>query len=118
MWYTRFFKTRALASAAVAGGHVRRNGGRAKPGDPVRPGDRLEIVRQQERFEVEAGVLPQRRGPAGEAQSCYTETRASLQRRQELKERLKQDRASMPRTRGRPDKHTRRLLRERNRSGE
>ncbi|MEX2495683.1 MAG: S4 domain-containing protein [Woeseia sp.] len=118
LWSVRFFKTRALASRAVAGGHIRRNGERAKPGDRVRPGDRLEIVRAQERFQVEATALPQRRGPAGEASRCYVESEESIQQRQQQKELLKNDRLAMPRTEGRPDKHTRRLLRERQRSGE
>lgn len=113
---TRFFKTRALAARAVAGGHVKRGGTRAKPGDKVSVGDRLEIVRGHERFEVEVLALPVRRGPASEAQACYFESQQSVARRDATTARLKQDRLAMPRTEGRPDKHTRRLLRQRNRS--
>jgi ribosomal 50S subunit-recycling heat shock protein len=39
LWAARFFKTRALASAAIAGGKVHVNGGRAKPAKPVQVGD-------------------------------------------------------------------------------
>jgi ribosome-associated heat shock protein Hsp15 len=118
LWYARFYKTRALASKAVAGGHVRRNAERAKPADRVRPGDRLEIVREHERFTIEARGLPHRRGSAIEARACYLESARSAQQRQETKDLLKLDRMTMPRTNGRPDKHTRRLLRQRHRSGE
>ena len=115
--YTRFFKTRLLASEAVAGGHVKRDGERAKPGDKVRVGDRLVIVREHERFEIEVETLPRRRGPAAEARACYAESARSVNERQAMNERLARDRMTMPRTAGRPDKHTRRLLRQRNRSG-
>lgn len=114
--YTRFFKTRALASRAVEGGHVKRNDERAKPGDRVGIGDRLAIVRGTERYEVEVKALPSRRGPASEARTCYLESQESIDKREAIAARLKQDRLAMPRTAGRPDKHTRRLLRDRNRS--
>ncbi|MEX2123123.1 MAG: S4 domain-containing protein [Woeseia sp.] len=115
---TRFFKTRVLASRAVAGGHVKRNGERAKPGDKIRVADRLVIVREHERFEIEVKALPKKRRPAIEARACYSESPGSVAERQATSDRLKRDRMSMPRTAGRPDKHTRRLLRRRNRSGE
>jgi ribosome-associated heat shock protein Hsp15 len=112
----RFFKTRALASRAVAGGHVRRNGERARPGGKVTIGDRLAIVRGHERYEVEVRALPARRGPASEARACYVESQRSIDERETTTARIRVDRMTMPRTPGRPDKHTRRLLRQRNRS--
>jgi len=115
LWFTRFYKTRGLAAAAVSGGHVRINGERARPGSKVRQGDLVEVVRDQLPYRVTAGALPARRGPASEAQNCYSEDEATRARRTELKASLQQDRRLMPRTPGRPDKHTRRLLRERNR---
>jgi ribosome-associated heat shock protein Hsp15 len=42
LWSVRLFKTRALATAACKGGHVRVNGTPAKPAAPVRVGDRVE----------------------------------------------------------------------------
>jgi ribosome-associated heat shock protein Hsp15 len=114
---TRFFKTRTLSARAVAGGHVRRNGERADPGDRVRIGDRLEIVKGHERFVIEVRALPPRRGPASEAQACYFESARSVQERVVASARLRADRMAMPRTPGRPDKKTRRLLRARHRSG-
>ncbi len=115
LWYTRFFKSRALAAESVAGGHVKVNGERARSGHRIRAGDRLDIVRLQERFVVEVTALPERRGPASEARACYVEELAAVQAREAARQRLRQDRLLMPRTEGRPDKHTRRLLRKRNR---
>ncbi|MGH7519852.1 MAG: S4 domain-containing protein, partial [Gemmatimonadales bacterium] len=43
LWAARFFKTRALAAAAIAGGKVQVNGGRAKPAKAVRVGDELRV---------------------------------------------------------------------------
>lgn len=118
LWYTRFFKTRTLAADAVAGGHVRVNGERSRPGHRLRPGDRLEIVRNRERFVVTVDQLPARRGPATEAGACYTEDPEAREEREARQRQLREDRRLMPRTDGRPDKRTRRLLRQRQRSGD
>jgi ribosome-associated heat shock protein Hsp15 len=111
LWFTRFYKTRGLASAAVTGGHVRVNGERAKPGSKIREGDVIELVRGQLPFRLEAGPMPQRRGPASEAKRCYVEDDATQQKRQAIIDSIRRDRQQMPRTRGRPDKHTQRKIR-------
>jgi ribosome-associated heat shock protein Hsp15 len=111
LWFTRFYKTRGLASAAVSGGHVKINGERARPGSKVRQGDVIELVRGQLPFRLEAGPLPERRGPASEAKLCYVEDNATQQKRQAITDGIRQDRQQMPRTKGRPDKHTRRKIR-------
>lgn len=115
LWFTRFYKTRTLAGKAVGGGHVRINGERARPGARVIPGDRIELVRDRLPFQIDVVSIPSRRGPAAEAQCCYSESVESLERRQALRAGLQSDRQQMPRTDGRPDKHTRRKLRQRNR---
>ncbi len=115
LFFTRFYKTRSLAGAAVTGGHVRINGERARPASKVRLGDRLEIVRDQLRWVVEVRGIPPRRGPASEARSCYEEDPASASEREARQSGLRADRLAMPRTDGRPDKHTRRKLRDRSR---
>lgn len=112
---TRFFKTRALAAKNITGGHVKVEGERAKSGHKVKVGDRLEILRNRERFLVRIERLPERRGPAAEARACYVEDSSARAAREALGQQLRQDRMTMPRTAGRPDKHTRRLLRRRNR---
>ncbi|MEJ2601984.1 MAG: RNA-binding S4 domain-containing protein [Gammaproteobacteria bacterium] len=115
LWHTRFFKTRALAAKAVAGGHVHVNGERVKPSRAIRAGDRLEVNRDRLTWRVTVLTLPARRGPAREAEACYHEEEGSRREREALIEALRQDRRSMPRTEGRPDKHTRRQLRRLNR---
>jgi len=116
LWFTRFYKTRVLASDAVTGGHVKINGERAKPGSKIREGDVIELVRGRLPFRLEAGPLPIRRGPASEVRSCYAEDDATQQKRQAIINGIRQDRQQMPRTTGRPDKHTRRKLRDYGRS--
>lgn len=111
LFFTRFYKTRALATAAVAGGHVTRNGERAKPATAVKVGDKLEITRDRYTWHIGVLQVPARRGPASEAQRCYAETDASREARESLAAALRSDRMSMPQTEGRPDKHTRRQLR-------
>jgi ribosome-associated heat shock protein Hsp15 len=78
LWAARFFKTRGLAQVAVAGGRVHVNGQRAKPARPLKPGDRLEISRGEERIEVVVRGLAERRGPATVARTLYGETADSL----------------------------------------
>ena len=112
LFFTRFFKTRGQATTAVAGGHVERNGERAKPSTAVVPGDRLVITKDRYRYEIDVVATPTRRGPAPEARACYEETEASIAAREAKAAALKADRMGQPQTRGRPDKHTRRQLRE------
>jgi ribosome-associated heat shock protein Hsp15 len=78
LWRARFFKSRALAAAAVASGGVRlaRAGqSRAldKPSAPVRAGDGLTIARGGNLTTVEIVALGLRRGPAAEARTLYRE---------------------------------------------
>jgi ribosome-associated heat shock protein Hsp15 len=115
LYFTRFYKTRGMAAKAVRGGHVKINGSRAKPASAVSPGDIIELVRDQLPWRLEAGELPSRRGPATEARACYTEAEDVAAIRSELAAGRRMDRLQMPRTPGRPDKHTRRKLRERRR---
>ena len=53
--------------------------------------------------------------PAPEARACYAEDDDVVQERESKSAALRQDRMLMPRTEGRPDKRTRRKLRDRNR---
>ncbi|MGI9272376.1 MAG: RNA-binding S4 domain-containing protein [Woeseiaceae bacterium] len=115
LYYCRFFKTRSRATAAVAGGHVRINAERATPGSRVKCGDKIDLVREQLLYSLEVSGIPNRRGPAAEAQACYLEDKATIQKREQQIAALRQDRQLTPRTDGRPDKHTRRILRERKR---
>lgn len=117
LWFTRFYKTRSAASAAVQGGHVRLNGERVRTSSRVAVGDRVRLVRNQLTYELIVADIPSRRGPAPEAQACYRESDESIAARERHVAELKTDRQQMATTPGRPDKHTRRQLRERNRKG-
>ena len=117
LWFTRFYKSRGLASKAVTGGHVKVNGERAKPATTVRTGDVIEIVRDQLPWRLTVEALPQRRGPAREARACYQEDERVAEERQSLSTGRRLDRLLMPTTEGKPDKHTRRKLRARRRPG-
>ena len=74
LWQARFFKTRGLAARVVAEGRVRLNGAPvAKASATVRPGDALTFPQGDRIRVVEVTALPQRRGPAPEAQACYAD---------------------------------------------
>ena len=115
LWFVRFFKTRVLATAAVQGGHVKVAGERVRPGYRISPGALVEMTRDQLPYLLTVTSIPARRGPAAEARSCYAESEESIKLRQEIANNIRRDRLQMPRTDGRPDKHTQRMLRERSR---
>ena len=116
LFYCRFFKTRVKSTEAVTGGHVKINGGRATPGDRVKCGDQIELVRDRLPYSLEVTTIPSRRGPAAESQLCYEEDADTVRQREIQTASLRQDRMLMPKTDGRPDKHTRRKLRARGRN--
>lgn len=118
LWFTRFYKTRTAATAAVQGGHVRVNGERARTSIRVHPGDEIRLQRQQLEYVLKVVAIPVRRGPASDAKACYQESEESVSRREQRVAELRRDRLRMPTTRGKPDKHTRRRLRQRNRDAD
>ena len=116
LFYCRFIKTHVLATAAVTGGHVKINDERATPGSRIKGGDQIDLVREQLHYSLEVLEIPSRRGPATEARACYVEDEETIREREQHTASLKRDRLLTPRTAGRPDKHTRRKLREHNRN--
>jgi len=107
----RLFKSRSLAADAVTGGKVHVNGARVRPSHSVRSGDFVTFSRGAIDFECQVVAIPQRRGPAKEAATCYTETDASRERREQHAQRMRLVAAMAPRPDERPDKHQRRELR-------
>ena len=83
LWAARFFKTRGLATEAVAGGRVHVNGDRVKPARDVKVGDTLEITTQDVRWTVVVQGLAEKRGPAKVAQALYEETEESKAAREQ-----------------------------------
>jgi ribosome-associated heat shock protein Hsp15 len=112
LWCTRLFKTRSLAAESVSGGKVHLNGIRVKPARAVAVGDMVQITRQGFQFECQVRKLPDRRGAASLAQSCYSETEAARAAREKFGEQSRLAAAfAQPRSLERPDKHGRRELR-------
>ena len=112
LWCTRHFKSRTLAADAVAGGKVHVNGQRVKPAHGVRVGDRISLKRPGYEFECEVLKLPDRRGSAPVAQTCYVETDTARAAREKFSEQARLVSAfAQPRSLERPDKHGRRELR-------
>ena len=111
LWAARFYKTRSLATEAVAGGKVEVNGERAKPAKTVKPGDEIRLRLGPYEHILIVRDLAERRGPASVAQALYAETEASREARQRLAAQL----AAAPamfvyEEKGRPTKKDRRDL--------
>ena len=83
LWAARFFKTRSAATEAVAGGHVKVNGERAKPSREVAVGERVEVRTSSDRWTVDVRALADRRGPAAAARELYEETPESSAAREQ-----------------------------------
>ena len=81
LWAARFFKTRSLAQAAVAGGKVKANGERVKPAREVASGDRLSIRIGEFEWLITVKALSNQRGPAEAARKLYEEDEASRAQR-------------------------------------
>lgn len=67
LWAARFFKTRALAAEAVAGGKVKVNGERVKAAKAIRRDDALSIHIGPYEYDVRVLALSARRGSAPQA---------------------------------------------------
>ncbi len=91
------------------------NGERTTPGSRVKCGDQIDLIRERLPYSLQVSGIPMRRGPAAEAQNFYHEDEETVRQREDQAVALRQDRMLMPKTAGRPDKHTRRKLRSRNR---
>jgi ribosome-associated heat shock protein Hsp15 len=110
LWAARFFKTRSLAAAAVAGGKIEVNGARAKPSKFMRLGDKLKIRRGLYEWTVVIKGLAKLRGPAAEAQLLYEETEESIRKREAISAQFKFERPPEFNLPGRPSKKDRRAV--------
>ena len=77
LWFLRFARSRSIAQAMVAAGHIRLDGRRiTRASAAVHVGATL-VLPVGERIEViKLLSLPLRRGPAPEAQACYARIEA------------------------------------------
>ncbi|MGY2261339.1 RNA-binding S4 domain-containing protein [Pseudomonas sp. SDO55104_S430] len=109
LWAARFYKTRALAKAAIESGKVHHRGERCKPGKEPRIGDEFEIrTGFDERTVVVQALSIVRRG-APEAQTLYSETEASIAKREAAAAQRKAGALGVT-TDGKPNKKQRRDL--------
>jgi ribosome-associated heat shock protein Hsp15 len=83
LWAARFFKTRALATEAVLGGHVQLNGTRVKPAKDVHVGDAMQIRIGTLEWSIDVRGLADRRGPATVARALYEERAESKELREQ-----------------------------------
>lgn len=82
LWAARFFKTRKLASDAIAGGKVHLNQQRTKTGKEIKPGDKLSINKDSYTWDITVIALSSQRRPAKEAALLYEEDAESHAKRQ------------------------------------
>jgi len=108
LWAARFYKTRALASEAIAGGKVQVNGDRAKRARPLQVGDEVRVRQGVYQYQVTVRALSARRGPASEAAGLYQESEASRAAREAMALQLKTLHSAFIPERGRPTKKDRR----------
>jgi ribosome-associated heat shock protein Hsp15 len=110
LWAARFFKTRALAAEAVAGGRVEVGGHRVKPGRDVKVGDVVRVRIGPYVHVVTVRALSGRRGPATEAAKLYEEDPASRAEREKLREQHRLAAHAFAFGEGKPTKKERRAL--------
>lgn len=104
LWAARFFKTRSLATTAIDTGKVHVDGDRVKPAKEVRIGQVVHIRNRDFEIEVNVMALSNVRKGAPEAALLYTETEASITKREHAKLTGQNDFAKRDRGLGRPTK--------------
>ena len=110
LWAARFFKTRALAAAAIAAGRVEVNGARAKRAKLVAAGDRLRVRRGPFEYRVVVRVVSEHRGPPAQAAALFAEDAEGRRLRERLAEQLRVAPSLRYEGKGRPTKKERREI--------
>lgn len=87
LWAARFYKTRAIAKAAIEGGKVHYDGQRCKVSKTVDINAKLTIRQGLDEKTVVIKELSDQRRGAPEAQALYEETAASIKARMDESER-------------------------------
>jgi ribosome-associated heat shock protein Hsp15 len=82
LWTARFFKTRSLASEAVAGGKIHVDKQRVKPSKEIKIGAKLEIHKEGFEWLVTVTGIAKQRVSAKEATLLYEESHESLEKRE------------------------------------
>jgi ribosome-associated heat shock protein Hsp15 len=110
LWAARFYKTRSLAVEAINGGKVHLNDNRVKPSRTLKTDDILTISKPPYEFVITVLGLSNKRGPATEAQKLYQESAESLEKRELLREQIKNEPLGFRHEKGRPSKRDRRHI--------
>ncbi len=104
LWAARFFKTRSLATAAIETGKVHVDGDRVKPAKEVKTGQVVHIRNRDFEIEVDVLALSNIRKGAPEAALLFSETLASISKRENAKITGENEFAQRDRGLGRPTK--------------
>ena len=104
-WAVRLYKSRSQATAGAKAGHIRINGVRAKPAQPVKIGDEVRVFTDREHV-VEVRQLLVKRVGAPLAALAYLDKTPALPPKEERAAPVFQ----RERGAGRPTKRDRRLL--------
>ena len=110
LWAVRFFKTRSLAQAAIAGSRIKVNDERVKPAHDLKVGDSVVVRAGEYEWHLIVKGLSEKRGPAVQARLLYEETagsRAERERRMDIRRYSPEPASSI---KGRPTKKDRRDL--------
>ena len=110
LWAARFYKTRGLAVEAISGGKVHLNKNRVKPSRTIKPDDVLSISKPPYEHIITILGLSKQRRPAPEAQQLYIESEASIEKRKNLHEEIKNQPLGFRHEKGRPNKRERRHI--------
>lgn len=110
LWAARFYKTRSLARDMIEGGKVHYNGQRSKPSKLVELEAELTLRQGNDERTVIVTALSDKRGPASVAEQLYSETAASIEKREKVALARKMNALTMPHPDRRPDKKERRDL--------
>ncbi|MBU7599336.1 RNA-binding S4 domain-containing protein [Streptomyces sp. P38-E01] len=103
VWSVRLVKTRSLAAAACKAGHVRVNGDRAKPAQPVKAGDEVRLKQAGREWVVKVVTPLRKRVGAPVAATAYVDHSPPPPPREAVAPAGRRDRGA-----GRPTKRDRR----------
>jgi ribosome-associated heat shock protein Hsp15 len=103
-WSVRLYKTRSAATEAAKAGHIRVNGDRAKPAQPVKVGDEVRAFTDREHIVFVKELLTKRVGAAIAAAAVDDRTPA-LPPKEERAAAIVRERGA-----GRPTKRDRRAI--------
>jgi len=118
LWAARFFKTRALAAAAIETGKVEVNGERVKRAKQLQVGDELHIRLGPYHHLITVRALSEHRGPATVAAGLYSETEEARKAREAMHIQVKAAQSVPGYDRGRPSKKDRRDIERLRRRGD